>query len=532
MENQMRKHTFHLAIASSVFFLTTVIIAASATAKNDEYKLLLPSSEYPVSYDPLDADTANNIDHMKLRYFSPMEVDEKDQFRSSVLQSFDYDPKSQKMTWKVRKDLKFSDGTPLGPKDIILAIKRMGLARSGFPVLNSIVGIEEWSKKKHPLTQYLPGIITNDETIIISFARNVPNPYFHFSLALFAIQPSRCFDLKSSKNLCDVPPASGYYDFLGKPPKLSSKKGETDPVKFVLRKGFRNSGGFKLPEAITLEYHDKDLPDLVRTIDEKSVIRTMDSRLTDEFINQFRSQVHIQRLPRTGIWYLILNPTAKAFTDKTCRRIFANTYRKLYGDRVKSVKVATKSFSSPIMPGYLTNDQLEKLVPTNDNNCIETFRKNPIKFKATYPFWTNLLKDTMNALEMPTTGILEGEPPSPEFARAFVSGESDILNALVSFWPLDLPSGFSMFFSPNMHPELSHLLKDGKLTDLSSQLFIEKNPETAKDYFEKINVLLYEEAQLNALSYLGMAYISKSTNVNSLPIATSEPNPWHLFNVK
>jgi hypothetical protein len=89
-----------------------------------------------------------------------------------------------------------------------------------------------------------------------------------------------------------------------------------------------------------------------------------------------------------------------------------------------------------------------------------------------------------------------------------------------------------MFFSPNMHPELSHLLKDGKLTDLSSQLFIEKNPETAKDYFEKINVLLYEEAQLNALSYLGMAYISKSTNVNSLPIATSEPNPWHLFNVK
>lgn len=522
----------------SAFILLSFLIGhhnlLASEASKVQYRLLLSTADYPVSLDPLDADLTNNMDLMKMRYFTPIEVDHEDKFRSSVLEKFEYDPKSFTMTWKVRNNLKYADGTPLAPSDIILAIKRMALKRSGFPVLNSVKGLKEWSYHKNALSQEIPGIKLADNTITLLFDRNVNNPFFQFSLAIFAIQPSRCFDLNTSKLICDNPPASGYYDYAGSPPKLDPKDGKYPPIPLKLRKGFEQSGTFKMPPEITLEYPKvKGLPDLVEILDDRSVARTEDSRLTDKFINQFRDKIEIKRLPKTAIDYLLINPTFEAFKDKTCRRIFANKYRSIYQERTKKVTDVPKSFSSPMMPGYLSNEGLEKLVPTADSNsCLETFKKYPIKYKRTYPFWDKILEGTMNAVGMPTSGIYDGDKSKASFWTDFENNNTAIMSAYVNFWPLDLPSGFNMFFTPEMHSQLKYLLKDGKLTELSDKLFRESDPKFAKDYFEKINILLYEEAQLNALSYFGNVYLSKASKVNRLPIATSEPNPWHLFMVK
>jgi ABC-type transport system substrate-binding protein len=508
--------------------------SSNASGKlNSDYRLILSETDYPASYDPLDADLTNNADLMKLRYITPIEIDQDDKFRSTLLKSFEYNNKTFTIVWKVNAGLFYSDGSPIIPADILIAIKRMALKRNEFPVLSSVKGIKAWSLQKDALQSDIPGLKLKGDTITIEFDQNVANPLFQFSLSLFAVQPSKCFDLKTSKLICDVPPASGYYDFSSAAPKFSSKEVKPSPIGFVIRKGFEKVGKFKMPPRITLEYSGKNLSDLVKTMDDNSVARVPDSRLTDEFINQFRKEVDIKRLPKTAIIYLLLNPNFDAFKDKTCRRIFANTFRKIYGDSLKNVKIAAKSFSSPIMPGYLTNEQIEKLVPTPDAAaCTDSFKKHPIKYMNTFPFWDKLILATMEAVGMPTTGVYKESAAVPEFYSTFIADKTAVISSYVSFWPLDLASGFNMFFSPEMHSQLKFLLADGKLTDLSKRLFKETDPALASDYYEKINLMLYEDAQLNALSYFGDAYVSKATNVNRLPIATSEPNPWHLFSVK
>ncbi len=518
----------------------TVLLAASnvcgfsaEATKNSEYRLILSETDYPASYDPLDADLSNNSDLMKLRYFTPIEVDQEDKFRSSVLKSFEYDNKTFTIVWKVKSGMSYSDGTPIVPGDIVMAIKRMALKRSEFPVLSSVKGVKKWSIQKDALTTDIPGVNLKGDTITIQFDQNVLNPLFQFSLSLFAIQPSKCFDLKSTKLICDVPPASGYYDFSGSAPTLTGKDVKPLPIKFSIRKGFDKSGNFEMPPRLTLEYTNKNLSDLIKIMDGNSVARVPDSRLTDDFINQFRKDVDIKRLPKTAIIYLLLNPNFEAFKDKVCRRIFANEFRKIYGESVKSVKVAAKSFSSPIMPGYLTNEQMDKQVPTPEStSCSEKFKKHPIKYMTTLPFWDKLVIASMEAVGMPTTGVYKGGTAVPEFYESFVSNNTAVITSYVSFWPLDLPSGFNMFFSPEMHSQLKFLLEDRKLTELSKSLFKEGDPGKASSYYEKINVLLYDEAQLNSLSYFGDAYVSKASHGTILPIATSEPNPWHLFSVK
>ncbi len=525
-----------LTVFQIIWLIYSVIpwtLIAEENLKSSEYRLVLPTSDFPISYDPLDADLVNNSYLMKLRYFTPIEVDHEDKFRSSVLKSFDYDNRKFQMTWKVRSDLKYADGTAITPNDIVLAIKRMAIKRSQFPVLNTVKGLKEWSVRREPLGQDIPGLKLVGDTITIDFDQNVTNPFFQFSLSLFAIQTSRCFDLKTTKLICDLPPVSGYYDYLEASPKLDPKDGKFPPIRFALRKGFDKSGTFKMPPRITLEYSNETLPELVKKMDGRSVATTLDSRLTDEFINQFRSTVDIKRLPKTAIWYLLLNPNFEAFKSASCRRIFANKYRDLYGARVASVKVATKSFSSPIMPGYLTNEEMLANFPKEDpKSCLEVFKKNPVRYKKMFPFWDKLIEDTMVSVGMPTSGVYKGENTISSIFDSFVANDTAVLTAYVSFWPLDLASGFDMFFSPGMHSQLKYLLEDNRLSSAANKLFKEPDPSKASDYYKEINLMLYSEAQLNALSYFGGVYISKTSQVNKLPVATSEPNPWHLFGVK
>ena len=531
----MFKRIFAFGVSFSMI-LTNLAAKPAMDNKSDEYRLLLSTDEYPYSYDPLDADITNNLDLMKLRSFTPIEIDEKDNFKSSVLESFDYNSSNHQMTWVVKKGIKYSDGTELTAQDIVLSIKRMALKRSSFPVLGSVKGIKEWSAKKYPLSEEMPGINTKDQTIVITFEKSVKNPFFQFTLALFAIQPSRCFDPKNSKLICPVPPASGYYDFADEPPKLDPKDGKYLAIGFSLRKELANArSSHKMPPKILLEYSNLELTKLVGSMEKNSTARTLDSRLSDEFINQFRNSIDIKRLPKTAIIYLLLNPNFEAFKDPECRRIFANKFRDLYGERVKSVKIATKSFSSPVMPGYLTNEELSQLYPETDKGrslCVEKFAKNPVKFEKTYPFWNKLIEDTMLAVGMPTSGIFAGDGHLSDTYDSFEQNKTAIMTASVNFWPLDLASGFKMFFSQGMHKQLVHVLKDQKLSELADTLYEEANPEKAAAFYKEINKYLYNDGQLNALSYFGNVYLSKSSDVNRLPISTSTPNPWYLFSVK
>jgi len=168
---------------------------ATNKSNRDGYRLILGSDDYPYSLDPLEADITNNMDLIKLRYLTPIEIDHTDKFRSTILSRYDFNPAESVMIWQVRDDLKYSDGSAITTADVVLTIKRMALKRPGFPVLGSIKGLKEWAQKKDALKQDIPGLSVSKNTIKIRFDRKIKNPYFQFTLPIFAIQPSRCFDL-------------------------------------------------------------------------------------------------------------------------------------------------------------------------------------------------------------------------------------------------------------------------------------------------------------------------------------------------
>lgn len=116
-------------------------------------------------------------------------------------------PDGKTYTLQLRKDMKYSDGTPIKASDFAYAIQRLFKANSGGSVFfEPIVGATDYADGK---ADSIAGIKTNDETGEITIELTEPNGTFDNVLALpFAapVPPSTPLD-KDATN--EPPPASG-----------------------------------------------------------------------------------------------------------------------------------------------------------------------------------------------------------------------------------------------------------------------------------------------------------------------------------
>lgn len=482
----------------------------------------------PNSFDPLHADFGFNLPSARMRYLTPVEVNEGDSLSSTILEKFIYNDKTQQMRWTVRRGLTFQDGQPIRPEEVVLAVTRMLRSRPNFPVIKHIDGKDEWISSGAYLNAMPRGIQVRGDEITIQLRRNVRNPFFRFALEIFSIIPASCIDLETSTLKCEIPPASGYYDFAegaGVNGERVAYRRRDETAKFLSR---------QIPQEIEFIYAEHQNP--LRLFESNAnnatnvVIATNSELLPEDVIQGLKGRAIIKQLPKARFGYFVLNPNLESFRTAECRRIFADKFRVL-SEAFFTTK-SSRSIFPNLLPGHLPDTILADRFPIGGaEKCKQQLKK----FSPTWlryaandrppTAFDKTVKATFDELGIKPRefyGVVKNE----DHESLFLENKHHIKGGSLGYWALDPAGDIEMMFTPDMHKHLNVISTDPKLQEFIERLI--DNP--VRENYEAFNAYLYESAIFNVFNHFGRAYISNvGKNLNRAPMAITSAYPWHLF---
>lgn len=491
----------------------------SAKGKTDEsvFRYVITETAAATSLDPLDADSTNNLPVARMLYATPLESSGTNQLESQVLESFLFDAKTRTIEWVVRKDLKYSDGTPITPDDVAFAVLRMAKARPKFPVIEAIEGLEAWAEKPNALTTFPKGISIVENKISIKFDKDIDHPLFRFCLELFSIIPKRCVDIATNKLSCTTIPSSGRYIL---------EKRDQAVLQFTKHAHTLDK---KAPQRINFEYvKPSELADRLSNFDERTVIAGNELSFTAAQMSAVEKSLNTKFMPAARYASLHINHAVGPFKEKACRKLFADTFRSAYNEAFKEDSHEVSLFTK-ILPGYLSLQEINKapLSTGDEKTCRDTLSKSKVSWG--YPesekdakFFV-ALKAAFERLGMKIdSGVSFAD--RKQFAEAFAEGRIAFYYGGSGFWALDPSGDVQMLFTPNLHKPLQHLSGDTRFRQLVDKL--DSNPEA----FRELNRFVYTDARLNIYTHVRRFFASKNKALlGEVPFAITSPAPWQVF---
>lgn len=501
-------------------------MAVKVTAKENEMnRLIITETAKYSSLDPLDGDKTPNLPVARMIYLTPVQMTKENDLTSFVLESFSYDEKTKTITWKMKTGLKYSDGTDITADDVAFSVARMAHKRPKFPVIENIEGLDSWLTQKSPLKSLPSGIKVSGDQITIKLSHKHPTPLFRFCLELFSIIPKKCVNLETSQITCGKIPTSGFYKIAG----------ESDThIEFVRSHLEKNK--FDGPEKIKFEYWPlATVESRLGELDDKAVLAGNESHFTLEALNKIESDFKVHFLPAARFTDLDINKAQDFFKDKTCRQIFAKTFRESFQKVAGSYFNLETSIFTKIVPGYMSSSDLAK--KSFDQMKDSDIAKCKEKIKSHPPVWgvVESEKDSNinKALQMTFKKLGASEAPTmtlktrSELGDLFDSGKVSIFYGGSGFWAQDAAGDLQMLFTPGLHKSLDFVTQDKTLQSLIRHL---KEDPTNKSRFMEINQYLHDEALFNVYSHVRRFFVSKKSSHNlDLPFAITSPFPWHLF---
>jgi hypothetical protein len=477
-----------------------------------------------LSLDPLDADNSENLPVARMVYATPLEVSQSDQLTSQVLESFGYEQKTKTITFVLKSELHFSDGTPLTIQDLQMAVLRMAAKRPSFPVIRNIVGISKWARGPSPLTWALPGLSIQGNELKIQLDQHIEHPLYRFVLELFSIIPSRLVDKVSAKLKAQEIPSSGPYVLSSRSPELWM---------FKKRRDLNDNLFVGAPDKIYFVYpKKKDVDSLSRELVGNSVIAATESMYAEEDLKKISLEHEVKFLPSLRINAFLLNPRVAPFDRRECRRQFARYFRKSLNDRKVQIASASASLFSKLIPGYRTQEWLETQANAEtEKECAGDLSKMRFKWGRVPSFSQILfqegLEEAMKALKIPRT-----EPEVFEnrtaMTQAYFEGKIAIIPVSTGFWPLDPIGDLQKLFTPNMHVVLQDLTEDSVLQSL---ILDSQNKSHGLDaVLGRVNAHLYHEGKMNVFAHVRRFFVApKTRSLKTVPTSIGTPAPWRIF---
>lgn len=490
-----------------------------------ENAIFAPGTPRFESFDPLDADRAVNLSVMRMLYLTPVEVTPDNRLTSQILESFGYDPLKKTITFVVRKDRSYSDGTPISPDDVAFAIARMAEKRPSFPVLSEILGLEAWRGLPGALNSFPEGLRVNGQTVSIELNRDVPNALFRFCLEIFSIIPRASVDPATNELKVDRPPFSGNYQI---------KSLESEKIVFEKRLDPIESHGLKIPDQVTFVYFKSD-PDFkeVGLFPEHMVVSGTE-------LNLFTSQTNLSQLGYSVTWtpassysVLLINPEVPAFRSKACRQQFAATFRSVLSEIFMQGLNISGSLFPTIVPGFVSD--LGSGGTKESTACAKDLAGQTIPW-ATYPvgqsdFFREAIVATASRLGLELQARLE-VVSQKELEQAYLEGKSSFFLGRSGFWPLDAVGDIRMLFTPNMHPALRFVWSDEQVMKHLSDIRDSSDPILIKSKMEELNRYVFDQAIFNPVAHFRRFLASTGKNtLREVPLAVQTPYPWQAFRV-
>ncbi len=498
-------------------------------SNDHQYKYVITETGGPTSLDPLDGDQTPNLSVQRMIYATPLEIDQKGTLKSLVLEDYNFDSNTNIMTWTVKKDQKFSDGSTITADDIAFAIARMAYKRPKFPVIENIQGVSEWSKEANALDSYPSGITVSGNKIEIKFTKFVDHPLFRFCLEIISIITKKCVDLKTNTVSCNPLPVSAHYEISSrKENEIEFKIRQVSPLKDIA------------PGQITFEYLS---PKTVFSEKYKptgiTVIQGNEIKLNLEQLKNLNTNLKPSYLPSARIALNLLNPNVGAFKNRNCRLIFAEAYRQASASLAANGFKIEASLFTELLPGYsnaseLKKTRFDKISQQEKVECLSQLKANPPKWAETNDesdaIYRIIAEKTFDVLGIPKPIPAKFESRKEE-TEAFSKGEIAIMGASTGFWALDPAGDIQMLLTPNMHKLLQFVSNDDRAQDLIKNL--KKENENSPGAFKEMNQYIFDDAKFNVFAHVRRFYASDSLlNIAELPVSITSPAPYQVFRLK
>lgn len=480
--------------------------------------IVFSSHGKPFSYDPVKSDIGSNFFPSHMIFSRPLEVSPDSKLTSDILEAFNYSPENRTANLIVRKDISFSDGSPITAEDVAFSIARGVASYPTMPTVRHIEGLAAWIKTAVPLKSFPSGISFSGQIVSIKYSQAVNYPLFRFTIPIFGIIPRRCVNPETNEFHCSPLVTSGRYTI---------KSEDDSSLVFEPRQQYkRTSGEIKfdfLPVKEALEKYRDEKNVVIHTFyfkNESELLQTKDAE---------RWKLRI--LPKSRIVGIVINPKVPPFDEIICRQVFADLYRKaIDSDLIPSSRES--SFWPAIGTGYIPNLKLGKRRSYSEKDLEDCTRK-IAKFAPKMGIAPDLrmipeMKDLLTRLGFLSNPI-EFKTKIDAF-MAFSNQEIAFTAFATGFWPIDPYGDAEILFSENLNPLAWTVHDDTVLHSIVGQFSLFAPPSERSSEATKLNEHIFDQAVFNVYSHNSYALISTNEAILKRHQETvSDPMPWQLF---
>lgn len=511
----IQKHT-KVLITAALLVLLIIILFTKASSDLTELTYIITETRGIDSFDPISADSTQNLPVMRMLYATPLESGDGNSLESSILSEFRYNSETRTIHFRVKPGLSFADGQKLTAEDVALAITRMAYFRPTFPVIKNIVGVAEWSERKQGIVSPPAGIVIQDDSIVIHLDRPHVNPLFRFCLELFSIIPKSCVDLTSGKLSCRQPAFSGYFRLA------DASLNETS---FAIRS---EDGAPKLKQKISkVTFRYQTLEEACsRKLKIDEVIAGSETEFLVSNCRNLVADKQIHWLPSARFLVLRFNPHHSLFLRREARQYFAERVRQVLRQDANSVDVQRGLFSR-LLPGYLSSAEF----PEPDERFASSFKDKEIVLPVGGPNIVSAASSAVIEVAHQLGMRVETVEPSnqAESVAKFINGEFAVTVGGSGFWAQDPVGDLTMWFTKNLHKTMTFAWEDDGIYSRLYELENELDPKQIKTKMESFNQYLYDQSIIAPIVHFRRLFISSSLAGDLLiPQAITSPAPWQL----
>ena len=366
--NRVSRHWAKLAAVVAILALVVPLVATGTVAQGGKV-LRVHHPTYPDVVDPQKSSFTNEIDILALAYEGLTRLDTNQETVPGAAESWEYNDDATQITFHLRQDLKYSDGSPLTAENFRYAVERtcdpntageyqailfeiVGCAKFAGLTVDADGNTREFTQEEYDAAKAALGAkVLDDSTLELSLTN--PAPYYHTIAYTWVFFPVK-------KEIVDLDPENWWKtaaNHIGNGPFKVTGIEEDQEWTFAANDNYWQ-GRPMMDEidyvyvedaAVALEaYRSGDL-DMVQLEPPQIPEVQADPELSEAFVNY----------PTASTYNLAMALGQEPFTDKKVREAFAYAFdRDTYCSEIRSGDcVSTLTWIPVGVPGHIETDQ-------------------------------------------------------------------------------------------------------------------------------------------------------------------------------
>jgi ABC-type transport system substrate-binding protein len=472
----------------------------SSMAKPLRYWFLTP----PKTFDTFEADLFDVMQVAKNIYAPLVSTFIDGTPQGMIAEDWQVDKSGKVWRFRIKKGLKFEDGTPITPEAVLENFRRiLWLTKDDGLALNSLLpGVKERKQYGDPI----PGLRVEGDALVFEFSRRPGNLFELVEQPVYGIANPKCFGANGEwiKPFCSA--ESGAY-------RVKS----ISPEKVVLESRHAYPAVADAPETVeilTLALNDN----FVNTLTEGrgDIALTPRFAISRETISEMGGRgVKLLEAPPTEMHFVQLNASRAPFNDKALRQsvrdVFLDLLRRNHDYSAESSIDASfiprggigyRSFLPPTAP----HARIKNHVPVDVLLFPVARYPSPRDRKIQDALEASLLDSLRQHGLEPRVSRFDDRSPAIQRLR---NGDFDVIVRFTGILVDDPFADLRMMFMS----KVGALIPDpsGTIPGLIEKAEVSSDPDERRKLVERINTSVYDEASIVTFAHSGLVYLHNAS---------------------